>query len=261
MILGGGRCYYLLGLTVPLSLFAKSVATAASAALLLGCPVAASAQASHPHRAGSHTKPSRKPVGRTHDRLAGPRHGATHAVNAQLKAVTALQSDAAALTGPDAVALQGAVAADQAAIQADLAAIPGAASIRALRVLSTSAVGTRQIARTQVLDVVAADAALAQGTTLETTVSTLTSSLATLATGGTDTTAGQAALTDATNQLLTVSTDVAQVVSTVLAVGPTAGRQALHLAAAAADTQLTAISAAIAAATSDINTVQTAYGL
>lgn len=242
---------------MPPSLLSKSLATATSAAVLLACPVAAGAHT--PHQARPTASHKHKPA--THDHLAGPRRGATHAVNAQLKAVAALQTQAAAFTGADASALQTAVAADQAAMQADLAGIPTANSVRGLRALVKSAGVSRQIARTQVVDVVAADEAGAQGASLTTTVSTLATSLAGLADGGTDTTTGQAAVTDATTQLGTVSTNVPVVVSTVLAIAPTAPAAALHLAAATADDQLAAVTAALTATSADITSIQTTYGL
>lgn len=247
---------------MPLSLFAKSIAAATSAALLLAGPVAANAQARpHAHPAPSHKPASHKPVTRSHDRLTGPKRGATHAVNAQLRAVAALQSQAAAFTGTDGAALQTALAADHAAIQADLAGITAATSVRALRALVSSAVVTRQIARTQSLDVIAADTASTQGATLAATVSALSTSLANLAAAGTDTTTGDAAVADATTQLTTLSTDVPAIVSTVLAVGPTAPASTLHLAATSAGEELIAITTALTAATADITTIQTTYGL
>jgi hypothetical protein len=241
-------------------MLAKSIATAASATLLIGCPIAAANARTRPniHHTATHKPTTHK---HTHDKLTGPKRGATHAIGAQLKAVKALQTHAAAFGGPDSATVQAALAADEAAVQTDLDGVATATSVKSLHILMTSAVVTRQIARTQLHDVVAADAAGAQAQTLSAAVTTVEASLADLAASGTDTSAGQVALADATTQLATVTTDVTDVVSAVLAIAPTATKADLHIAAATAGAELAAITDAITAAAGDISSVQTTYGL
>lgn len=238
-----------------MNLLAKTLAALTSAALLAATPALAGAAGAHPapHKSGTHQH------GKPADALAGPRRGATHAVGAQLKAVQALVTRAAALTIADAAALQGALDADLAAVQADLDGIAGASSKQDLHGLLTAAITARQVARLQFRTVVAVDSAVDQATALTATIATLGTDLAALT--GVDITAGQASLADATAALQTVTDQAPGVVTDVLAISPTATRADLHTAADAIDVSLTSIEDALTQAETDVATVQSDYSL
>jgi len=148
----------------------KAVATAVAAALLAACPVVATAADAHPARTHTHTH---RHTHAAHDKLTGPRRGASHAIGAQLKAVKALANRAAALTITDAGRLQDALADDAAAVQGDLDAVGDAGSVRALHTLLMAANTSRQVARLQFEVVVAADAAKADADALGATIESL----------------------------------------------------------------------------------------
>jgi hypothetical protein len=246
-----------------MSLAARFLLTATSAAVLAVCgataPAFAAAHPSH-HTAVTHTG-AHHPSKPAHDKLAGPRRGASHAVAAQLKAVDALSTRAAHRTLADGPALSAALTADAAAIRADLTAVGTAPNVKSLRALVSAAGTSRQLAQTQYSVVSAADADATTATILSATVSDLGAQLAALTTAGTDTTAGQAHLAEAKSELATASTEAAAAVSSILAVIPNASRAQEHAGAATAHAELVSISVALSMARADIASVQAQYGL
>lgn len=235
-------------------LFPKALATAASAALLAAAPVAALAAEAHPvthHTAGAHGHAHAKNT----DKLAGPRRGVTHAINAQLKGVTALVNRAGGLDIADAAALSTALTADQAAVQADLDGVAGAASRTDLHTLLSGAITTARVARLQYRVVVAADADAAQASTLSDALAALQGQISDQAITLSD--ADTAALADAQTLLDGVTAQLPTVVTDVLAVSPTASRADLHAAVVAAGDALSSAEDALAQAGTDITTVQT----
>jgi hypothetical protein len=237
----------------------KTLATVAFAALLAAAPVAAGA--AEARSAGHHTSAGHGKVqahGKAHqhakhDRLAGPRRGFSHAIGAQLKGVQRLVTQASALTIADAAGLQQALAADLAAVQADLDGVAAAASKAELKTLLHSALGTRQVTRVQFDTVVAADGLGEQATALANSVAALQGQLAEAVTPD-ETALGSLAAVAA--ELQTVSAQVPGLVTYALAISPTATRAELSTAIAAIDVALTSIQDALDQAGADFAAVQ-----
>ncbi|HEX3336268.1 MAG TPA: hypothetical protein VHS54_07390 [Jatrophihabitans sp.] len=251
-----------------MSKLAKVVTATVVAALLVAVPAfptVAGARAAHATHTHTHaTKHTHKTKPAVHDRLAGPRRGASHAIAAQSKAVARLVANASGLTLSDGAALGSALAADQAALQSDLAAVADATSVRALRVLVAAAGTTRQLARMQFQVVVAADTAAAQAAATSTTVADLVAKLSdpTIVDPAVlDPAAGLLAMADASTQLSSATAAANLAVTTMLALSPSAARADSHVAYAAAEASLEAAGTALLAAATDVTDVQTAYSL
>jgi hypothetical protein len=240
-----------------MTLLPKAVAALTAAVLVAASPVLSDAAGAHPsgHHKGAHqhSKPA--------DHFAGLRRGAAHAIKAQLKAVQRVVDRAAALTIADAVDLQSALGADLAAVQADLDGVSTAADRGELHKLMTAANVARQVARLQSQVVVAADAAAAEAAGFSATVTSLQGALTTLAAGGTDTSAGDATLVDASTMLATAAAQAPGVVAYVLLLGPTASRADVNAASDAVHTALESIADVLAQVAADIESVQTQFGV
>src|SRR4051794_3038471 len=233
----------------------KTVAAVACAGLLAtgSAAVADSACARAPH--------PRSHVTKQHDKLAGPRKAATHAISAQLKAVQTLVKRAAVLTSAHAADLQTALAADLAAIRQSLGGVAGATSVKALGTLRTAAETARQVARTQYGTVVAADAAAMQAAGLDEQVTALQAQLDALAAGGADTTEAQAAL-DAIVQTLSAAVDqLGKLTDDALALLPAATRADRHAVGEAADVAFSEIADTLGSVLADLTAFPGTYGL
>ncbi|HKC29645.1 MAG TPA: hypothetical protein VKB75_16640 [Jatrophihabitans sp.] len=261
-----------------MSIVLKTLSGLVAAALLAASPIAATAAAAHPsgsHRSshgsshapvhgsgkhGSHVNRGHHKHAKPVDHLAGQRRGATHEINAELKAVQALATRAAGLTIPDAAALHDALAADAQALQADLAAVSTAGSKHDLRTLRSSAGVTRQTARVQYHVVVASDAKSADANSLSAIIAALMGQLADQP--------GSAAIEQALGTLeadaaalANVGTDLANVVTDILALPATGSRADLHTAQHAAEQALEAADATIEQVAADVSSVQQQFGL
>lgn len=239
-------------------LLSKTVATLASAVLLTtgSVAVAAGAQA-RPGHAG-HTGHPVSRVHKSHDKLAGPRKGASHAIAAQLKAVRSLATKAGTLTTAHATELQGVLATDLAAVQADLAAVSSATSVKALRTLTGAANTARQVAGAQFRSVTASDALGVQAGSVSDLLSTVQALLAALPADTTiDVAAVQAILDQVTQALPDVQAQLDQIVAEVLALAPDAARTDLHAALDAIGTALPVLSAQVSALLTQLTDAQT----
>ena len=241
-----------------------TLALTACAAALIGCPAVAADAAAHPrpdHHAmtHSHGKPtphkprSHKPV----DHLAGPRKGAGQALAARLKEMKALAAKAASQGLADGDALATALAADTAALKADVDGVASATTVNQLRLIVSAGGTTVAVGKLQYRGVVSADDAVTRAAKATATIADLEAKLQLLAAEGTDIAAGEAAIADAQAALAKVAPAAAQVVTAVTGIDPNASRTDLRHVTADVDQALEVASSAVDDANRYLESVQT----
>lgn len=240
-----------------------SAAAVLSASVALA-PVAPALAATHGHHHATSTRVHTRAVNnhaKAHERLAGPRRGAEHAVAVQLKVAEHLlgvAENSSGVADVDRADLVGAAQADVAAVQSDASAVANATSFAEIRSAVHAAVGTHLVEVAQVNTVVSAGEVRAQIAAVQAQVDAVQAQVTQAAQAGQDTTVTQGDLDAATAALTDAGAQVDAAVAQVLALSPTAARSDLHAALVAAQGDLDAASADLVTASGSLSAAQQA---